>query len=111
MECPAAYYCPVGSKSPTECPVGFYCPYEKMSVPFACPKGDYCPDTQMEEEIPCPGGTTSAGGANGIPGSGGKAGAKARTDCYVVGGQDGTIFTDNTGKVFHLPVEENIPVK
>ena len=76
-ECARGYYCPAGSRLPTErtcpqgtyrdltrgglpadcgaCPAGRYCP-ENTKAPFLCPLGYYCPASTLIPE-PCPRGT------------------------------------------------------
>lgn len=93
--CPREHYCIGGLLK--MCEPGYYCPYEGMTDQKPCDVGYYCNGTNLSTQQPCPGGTTTDGPRTIAP-----------SDCHVVGGQDGTIFTDSTGKVFHLPVEENI---
>ena len=101
--CQPGNYCKGGRM--IKCESGYYCPDEGMTDQEPCDVGYYCPGTNNSTQQPCPGGTTTDDVADGGPG------ATSRTQCYVVGGQDGTSFTDNTGKVFHLPVDVNIHVK
>lgn len=42
LECPAGFYCPEGSGTPTTCPSGTYCP-TGSAAPTPCPSGSYCP--------------------------------------------------------------------
>lgn len=101
--CQPGNYCKYGRMQ--TCESGYYCPDEGMTDQKPCDVGYYCPGTNNSTQQPCPGGTTTDDVADGGPG------ATSRTQCYVAVGQDGTSFTDNTGKVFHLPVDVNIHVK
>ena len=59
--CPAGYYCPPGSASPTPCPAGSYCPAPGALVPTACAAGSYSPAPAAAARCPpCPAGSFCA---------------------------------------------------
>lgn len=60
----------------------------------ACPAGHYCPNGKTQN---CPAGTTSDPGAG------------SATNCYMVRGDGGTKFCDNTGDCFYLPGSGHVP--
>lgn len=53
-QCPAGYYCPRGSKSPTTnpCPEGSYCP-AGVGAPQSCPPGSYGNRSRATAESDC----------------------------------------------------------
>lgn len=60
----------------------------------ACPAGHYCTNGITQN---CPAGTTS------------DLGAGSATNCYMVRGDGGTKFCDNTGDCFYLPGSGHVP--
>ena len=60
----------------------------------ACPAGHYCTNGSTND---CPAGTTSDPGAG------------SATNCYMVRGDGGTKFCDNTGDCFYLPGSGHVP--
>lgn len=60
----------------------------------ACPAGHYCTNGDTQD---CPAGTTSDPGAG------------SATNCYMVRGDGGTKFCDNTGDCFYLPGSGHVP--
>ena len=60
----------------------------------ACPAGHYCTNGYTDD---CPAGTTSDPGAG------------SATNCYMVRGDGGTKFCDNTGDCFYLPGSGHVP--
>ena len=60
----------------------------------ACPAGHYCTNGDTND---CPAGTTSDPGAG------------SATNCYMVRGDGGTKFCDNTGDCFYLPGSGHVP--
>ena len=60
----------------------------------ACPAGHYCTNGKTYN---CPAGTTSDPGAG------------SATNCYMVRGDGGTKFCDNTGDCFYLPGSGHVP--
>lgn len=96
------YLCKYGSD--TECnpkiiKVGEPIPFGELTVNLypvfqGCPAGHYCTNGIAHD---CPAGTTSDPGAG------------SATNCYMVRGDGGTKFCDNTGDCFYLPGSGHVP--
>ena len=96
------YLCKYGSDAPCNpdiIAVGDPIPFGELIVNLypvfqGCPAGHYCTNGETNN---CPAGTTSDPGAG------------SATNCYMVRGNGGTKFCDNTGDCFYLPGSGHVP--
>lgn len=96
------YLCKYGSGAPCNpeiIAVGDPIPFGELTVNLypvfqGCPAGHYCTNGDTNN---CPAGTTSDPGAG------------SATNCYMVRGDGGTKFCDNTGDCFYLPGSGHVP--
>ena len=102
------YNCYTNEEFSNSCTKPFYTPGDQIAPPEtdnektryfvaqydACPAGHYCTNG---ETLNCPAGTTSDPGAG------------SATNCYMVRGDGGTKFCDNTGDCFYLPGSGHVP--
>ena len=96
------YLCKYGSDAPCNpdiIAVGDPIPFGERTVNLypvfqGCPAGHYCTNGKTYN---CPAGTTSDPGAG------------SATNCYMVRGDGGTKFCDNTGDCFYLPGSGHVP--
>lgn len=102
------YNCYTNEEFSNLCTTPFYTPGDQIAPPEtddektryfvaqydACPAGHYCTNGITQN---CPAGTTSDPGAG------------SATNCYMVRGDGGTKFCDNTGDCFYLPGSGHVP--
>ncbi len=102
------YKCYTNEEFSNSCTKPFYTPGDQIAPPEtdaektryfvaqydACPAGHYCTNGKTYN---CPAGTTSDPGAG------------STTNCYMVRGDGGTKFCDNTGDCFYLPGSGHVP--
>ena len=96
------YLCKYGSDTPCNPDIiaaGDPIPFGEVTVNLypvfqGCPAGHYCTNGKTYN---CPAGTTSDPGAG------------SATNCYMVRGDGGTKFCDNTGDCFYLPGSGHVP--
>lgn len=102
------YNCYTNEEFSSPCTKPFYTPGDQIAPPEtdnektryfvaqygACPAGHYCTNGKTYN---CPAGTTSDPGAG------------STTNCYMVRGNGGTKFCDNTGDCFYLPGSGHVP--
>lgn len=102
------YNCYTNEEFSNLCTTPFYTPGDQIAPPEtddektryfvaqydACPAGHYCTNGHTNN---CPAGTTSDPGAG------------SATNCYMVRGDGGTKFCDNTGDCFYLPGSGHVP--
>lgn len=96
------YLCKYGSDTPCNPDIiaaGDPIPFGEVTVNLypvfqGCPAGHYCTNGKTND---CPAGTTSDPGAG------------SATNCYMVRGDGGTKFCDNTGDCFYLPGSGHVP--
>lgn len=102
------YNCYTNEEFSNLCTTPFYTPGDQIAPPEtddektryfvaqydACPAGHYCTNGDTDN---CPAGTTSDPGAG------------SATNCYMVRGDGGTKFCDNTGDCFYLPGSGHVP--
>lgn len=102
------YNCYTNEEFSNLCTTPFYTPGDQIAPPEtddektryfvaqydACPAGHYCTNGKTYN---CPAGTTSDPGAG------------STTNCYMVRGNGGTKFCDNTGDCFYLPGSGHVP--
>ena len=102
------YKCYTNEGFSNPCTKTFYTPGDQIAPPEtdaektrylvaqydACPAGHYCTNGKTND---CPAGTTSDPGAG------------SATNCYMVRGDGGTKFCDNTGDCFYLPGSGHVP--
>lgn len=96
------YLCKYGSDAPCNPEIiaaGAPIPFGELIVNLypvfqGCPAGHYCTNGKTND---CPAGTTSDPGAG------------SATNCYMVRGDGGTKFCDNTGDCFYLPGSGHVP--
>lgn len=102
------YKCYTNEEFSNSCTKPFYTPGDQIAPPEtdaektryfvaqydACPAGHYCTNGDTYN---CPAGTTSDPGAG------------SATNCYMVRGDGGTKFCDNTGDCFYLPGSGHVP--
>lgn len=102
------YNCYTNEEFSSPCTKPFYTPGDQIAPPEtdnektryfvaqydACPAGHYCTNGVTQN---CPAGTTSDPGAG------------SATNCYMVRGDGGTKFCDNTGDCFYLPGSGHVP--